>query len=170
MINHYQLCKKTAEWAVKRSHICVYEYQSYACGEFPDVLSFAGSRTELFEIKVSRSDFFADNKKDSRRGLKDTKVKVYPNYYSKASVTKTIRQKPHLGVQRYYVCPWGMIKPEEVEYFGLLWYREKDGKFFEKKRSDKFRRDLYKENAILVHALRKQVNVGNEQLLVKKYK
>ena len=187
MVTHYDLCKKTAEWSAKDADVCLFDYQSYASGEFPDVLSYHSSGTMLYEIKVSRSDFKSDAGKDCRQRLRPHTIKVrskktYDWYVDSGSgknvkfpvtygrIEKIVVQKPHLGSRRYYVCPWGLIKPEEVKLFGLYWYREKDGKFFKKKESEKFRRDIHTEQALLIHALRKQVNVGNDKVVVKKYK
>ena len=39
-ITHFDLCKKTAEWQLPKSKIVLFEYQSYATDEFPDVLCF----------------------------------------------------------------------------------------------------------------------------------
>jgi len=47
--------------------IALYEYQSYATAEFPDVLIVGNCWTILFEIKTSRSDFLADANKSARR-------------------------------------------------------------------------------------------------------
>ena len=185
-MNHYDLCKKTAEWIVKKSHVCFFEYQSYATSEFPDVLAFKDNGTNLFEIKVSRQDFLKDGSKDCRQGLQDFTVRYKPRTYETwqydenrnrqrvkkhiSGYSETFRQTPHLGIYRYYVCPWGLIEPTEVNLFGLFWYREKDGKFFKKKDSKKFRRNLYAENNLLVHALRMKINaVEDKRVIAKPY-
>lgn len=185
-VTHKDLCKITAEWAIKKAKVGVYDYQSFATAEFPDVLMFHSNHSTLYEIKVSRADFLSDKNKEcrmdlrphtvefkhmkykERKKLSDSRIKLVPTYYRREP-TRFINQQPHLGVYRYYVCPYGMIQPEEVELFGLYWYREKDGKFFNKKKSEKFKRNLYEENAILVHAVRRQCNTGNDKLLVKEY-
>ncbi len=69
-ISHFDLCKITAEWAVKKAEVALFDYQSYSTGEFPDVLVFNGFHTDLYEIKVSRQDFLSDHKKDCRKKLK----------------------------------------------------------------------------------------------------
>ena len=189
-ISHYDLCKLTAEWSIKKNnHLSFFEYQSYACNEFPDVLSFHSyGYTTLYEIKVSRSDFKADSKKDSRRYLRDEKVFIpgygaertkpnpewpdkgpynikYKCWYS--SVTKIIKQQPHLGRFRFYVCPSGLIKPSEVKLFGLIWF--KNGKFYVKKNSEEFRYNLRAERNLLIHALRAKMQYEGGNVLVKPY-
>lgn len=180
-ISHYDLCLKTAEWSVKKSKITVYDYKSYATGEFPDCLSFNGSQSTLYEIKVGRGDFLSDRKKECR---KEHKVKVRRGYYwesdyrisppelnakreehySSKTITKSYTEYPHMGIRRYYVCPEGLIMPEEVGNWGLIWF---NGKFSIKKKSEKFRRNLYEENALLVHALRKKLNGESVNVIAK---
>lgn len=57
----------------------------------------------LVEVKVSRSDFLADAKKPHRNG-----------------------EKIGMGLYRYYLCPEGIIQPEELpEGWGLLWVNKR---------------------------------------------
>lgn len=78
-------------------------------------------------------------------------------------------EKPHLGFLRYYVCPAGMIQPEEIKNgFGLYWYS--GTRFFQKKRSEHFRRNLFEENAILCHAIRKLKIEESQQIIIKDLK
>lgn len=70
--------------------------------ERPDALGWHSGRTILIEVKVSRSDFFADQK-------------------------KPFRQVPGLGLGeiRWYLCPEGLLQPDEMpEKWGLLWATE----------------------------------------------
>lgn len=171
-ISHFDLCKKTAEWAAKKAKIAVYDYQSYATGEFPDCLVFNNSQSVLYEIKVSRGDFLSDHKKDCRKKYKTKVRRDYywesdfrisspemsakrEEHYSSKTIKKSYREYPHMGVRRYYVCPKGLIMPDEVGNWGLIWF---NSKFSIKKESGKFRRNLYEENSLLVHALRKKLN------------
>lgn len=171
-ISHYDLCKITAQRFLKESDIVLFEYQSFATGEFPDVLCFKNAFTKLFEIKVSRSDFLADAIKDSRRKWKP-KVGLYGNAGSLDLIAKAPElyyiEAPHLGLQRYYVCPSGIIKPDEVpDAWGLYWYS--GGRFYQKKKSGKFRRNIHEEISILSHAFRKYHNGNGDNILVKDYK
>ena len=70
-----------------------------ACPENPDVFGWNYWTTVLIEVKVSRSDFLADAKKE-------------------------FRQNPEqgLGEFRFYCCPDGLIGVDEVpENWGLLY-------------------------------------------------
>ena len=71
-----------------------------AAGETPDAIGWfnCGQCSILMECKVSRSDFFADQKKSFRR---------WPQY--------------GVGRYRYYMTPPGLLKVEEVpDKWGLL--------------------------------------------------
>lgn len=76
--------------------------------EESDVIAISGSEVvKEFEIKISRSDFKADFKKkrkhDRLQNPSKYRTQCIPNKF-------------------YYVCPEGLIKPEEVpEYAGLIY-------------------------------------------------
>ena len=82
-------------------NIAMAECKSGWTGEIPDAIGFKlehpHSTSVVVEVKVSRGDFLAD------------------------------RKKPHrisggMGVYRYFLCPEGLIQPEELpEGWGLLW-------------------------------------------------
>ncbi len=181
-ISHFDLCKKTAEWAIKKNDICLWEYATNWSYEQPDVLAYKYIHTTLYEIKVSRADFLKDKKKSCRQSLVDTKKTIKAYIFNKSIwdqnksrnikelvTTKNliIKQQRHLGRLRYYVCPSGMIQPEEVDYFGLYWY--KNGRFFKKKESNRFIHDLKSEMALIIHALYKKNSVENTQLITRAY-
>ncbi len=68
-MTHSELCRLTAEWVIKppaADWLALYEYQSFATQEFPDVLSYSATGTRLYEIKTSHADFLADQKKEAR--------------------------------------------------------------------------------------------------------
>lgn len=72
-------------------------------GESVDGLVVSSSAVYVIEAKVSRADFLADKKKPHRAD---------PNLA--------------LGQYRYYACPEGMIKPEELpEKWGLIYVNER---------------------------------------------
>lgn len=162
-MTHFELCRKTAEWAMKkfRGRLCLYEYQSFATDEYPDVLLF-NDITTLFEIKMSKSDFLADAKKDSR--IKYKNRWRYTQYRgSTGNEFKTLVpelyyvEEPHLGKKRYYVCPKGIIQPEEIpKGWGLYWVS--GNKFYKKVESKHFQRDIHDELNIALHAFRKYVH------------
>jgi hypothetical protein len=175
-MTHYELCKITAERFINDSTITLYEYQSYATGEFPDVLCFKDVKTTLFEIKVDYQDFKNDVKKECRI---EKRIKYGLHYYKnqfdryklqlkKQGMEDLILEAPHLGWKRYYVCPKGLIQPEEISNgWGLYWY---NGRFFKKKESKTFKNNIYDEMRILAHAFRKYACESNCNVLVNKYK
>jgi hypothetical protein len=174
-MTHYELCKKTAERFSKDANVTLFEYQSYSTSEFPDVLCL-GASTTLFEIKMSRQDFKNDVKKDCRIKYKikyglgvrwgdsERERKVL---WTKYGITELIQEAPHLGKRRYYVCPSGLIQPEEVENgWGLYWF---GGKFSKKRESKIFRNNLYQEIMILQHAFRKYAGGKGENIIIRNY-
>lgn len=73
--------------------------RSVAVGEQPDVMAFRSMYDYvILEIKVSRSDFFADKKKPWRTG-----------------------DVQGLGTERVYVTPPNLLKPSEIPYGWQLW-------------------------------------------------
>ena len=177
-ITHAELCQLTAKRFIRDHKVGVFEYQSYASGEFPDVLLYDSRRTFLFEIKVSRSDFLADAAKFARRNY-SIKYICDPNYYSNHVVVNAQnkpvsislenlahnrivrelwKEYPHLGSRRYYVCPENLISPDEIKNgFGLWYFNEKTKRFKAIKESKEFRNDMHAERDILIHALRAYV-------------
>lgn len=109
---HYELCCKGATWIRQRNNaeprrtpyaLSVVEIVCYGA-EHPDIYATNGCESAVIEVKTSHTDFLADQKKLSRTN---------PEYT--------------MGDYRYYLCPEGVIKPEELpESWGLLYYR--DGK------------------------------------------
>jgi len=151
---HFALCKLTAEKLGKMCDVTLYEYGSYASYEHPDVLCYHGSLTNLYEIKMSRADFRADFKKPHRQSGPTPRF-----------------QYPHLGVYRYYVCPEGLIQPDELPTgWGLYWVNEK--RFIKKRTSATFKRCYRTELSLLTHAMRTYVNGGfnKELIIVKPYR
>lgn len=72
--------------------------------EIPDVIGFgAWEHSVLIECKVSRSDFLSDKNKPFR-----------------------LEPKLGMGRQRFYCCPDGLIKKEDLPNgWGLIWVNEK---------------------------------------------
>jgi hypothetical protein len=170
--NHYELCRMTAEW-IKNADVVLYEYNMMGSTEMPDVLCYKGGYTELYEIKVSVADFRVDGCKECRvkykteywPSWKHVNGKQKPNYtYQTRSINI---EKPHLGKKRFYVCPAGMIQPEEVERWGLYWV--KNGRFYKKKESEIFVRNIFLELTLLSHALRKYAAGIDKNILIKPY-
>jgi hypothetical protein len=103
-LTHRELCEVGAKylrsscgWQL-RSEFVLVEFVS-SCVEQPDIFGIKGSHNVLIEVKVSRNDFRADFKKPFRNG----KVNG-------------------IGATRYYLCPTGLIKENELpEKWGLIY-------------------------------------------------
>ena len=105
---HYELCCKGATWIRQRKNaepwkaaniLSVVEIICYGA-ENPDIYATNGCESTVIEVKTSHQDFLADKKKFSRKN----------SDYA-------------MGDFRYYLCPEGIIKPEELpSNWGLLYY------------------------------------------------
>lgn len=143
-MTHHELIIIAKKWLIgtRRCGAVITELVTVGV-ETPDAIGFRDGSSTLVECKVSRSDFFADAKKSFRR-----------------------QPWKGMGTYRFYLCPTGIIKPEDLpEKWGLIWVNEK-GKpqiqvgpkgniwscqhdfIFEKK-------NMLAEQAILVSALRR---------------
>lgn len=72
-------------------------------GEVPDAIGWRSGITILVECKTNRADFHADKKKIFRR-----------------------RPQTGMGSFRFFICPAGIINPEDLpEKWGLVWVDEK---------------------------------------------
>lgn len=175
-MTHKELCILTAKRFIKDGMVALIEYQSYATGEFPDVLIFSLGYTTLFEIKTSKADFLKDNQKDCRKKYKSKLDWFLETVHKKCFVRLKAEypelffiQAPHLGRKRYYVCEPELIQPNEVKNgWGLYWFKNK--KFHLKKISNNFQRDIHSEITILTHAFRKYSEGEKEQILVNGYR
>src|SRR5688572_21445214 len=97
---HKQVVEIAYRWLVKNGSVGVVfkELKSYA-NEIPDVIGFSSWESILIEVKVSRSDFLCDKNKPHR--------------------TKG------MGNWRFYCCPKGMIRREELPAgWGLIYIDE----------------------------------------------
>lgn len=180
-MTHGELCFATAQRFVDK--VALYEYKSFASQEEPDVLVYGYTNTVLYEIKMSRSDFFADKKKEARKKYRsggdwyltrldqpEVKPELRRAYVRFRSWNPELFciQAPHLGSKRYYVCEWGLLKPDEIpECWGLYWYRA--GKFYQKKDSKNFRVNMRDERDLMVHALRRYASGDHTGILVNTY-
>lgn len=97
---HNNLTKLGAKWLKKQGFsVVATEINSIGSREQPDVVGFRSSCSAIIEVKVSRADFLADAKK--------------PERYIEGT---------GLGNYRFYLCPHGMIRPEELPVkWGLLY-------------------------------------------------
>ncbi len=98
-------------------------FSKYA-GEFDIAVITSSGLLHEIEVKISRSDFAADKKKDK-----------WHNYFPNPNPTKC----PNFF---YYACPNGMIKLEEIPSWAGLFYFENGNCWIEKRA-----KRLHKENA-----------------------
>lgn len=102
-MTHKEVVNLAYKWILKSGScgVAFRELYSAACnGEYPDVIGFQSSGySVLIEVKVSRSDFLGDKKKRFR-----------------------INPELGMGSERYYCCPQGLIKQEELPTgWGLIY-------------------------------------------------
>jgi hypothetical protein len=90
---HDALVERARSWllSARRCSVVLTELGTWSTNEIPDALGFTNWHSVLVECKISRSDFFADAKKVFRREL-----------------------QRGMGNFRFYLCPAGLIKAEEV--------------------------------------------------------
>lgn len=91
---HKQLVEIAYEWVIKNAS-CGVAFKELSCatpnGEIPDVIGFGNMHSVLVEVKISRPDFISDKKKPFR-----------------------IKPEFGMGKERYYCCPEGVIKVEDL--------------------------------------------------------
>jgi len=101
MFTHKKLVEIAYRWLLNNGGVGVaFKELKSSADEIPDVIGFDSWHSILIEVKVSRSDFLSDKKKSHR---------------SKG-----------MGNWRFYCCPSGMIKKEELPpKWGLIYVNEK---------------------------------------------
>lgn len=135
-ITHAELVEVGAKWLFNKGFKVVLKELSTMSLEIPDCLGFNSGHSFLLEAKASRSDFLADKKKwfrhNNARGV---------------------------GMRRAYICPKGLIKPEELPpKWGLIYVNEKR-KPREKVKSGTFEdRHLINEQLMLVSVVRRMID------------
>jgi hypothetical protein len=105
--SHAKLVDLAYKWVLKKTQcgMAFKEFYTAACnGEYPDVIGFAGwGYSVLVEAKASRADFLRDKKKMFRKN-----------------------PEQGMGLYRFYICPTGLIRVEDLpEKWGLLYVNEK---------------------------------------------
>lgn len=135
---HYELCRIAAKWLRQPGRIdppsCPFAAVELVTinQETPDVYGWNGWSTVLIEVKMSRSDFFADAKKWFR-----------------------IHPEEGLGEQRFYCCPRGLIKPDEIpEKWGLLYFE--NGKIVLVKNAERQEADYRAERKLIFSIFRRE--------------
>lgn len=104
-LSHKELVEAGYKWLLKNGSCGVaFKELKTLSWEIPDVIGFgSGGFSAIVECKASRSDFLCDK-------------------------NKPFRKNPQLGMgsHRYYCCPKGLIKVEELpEGWGLIYVDEK---------------------------------------------
>lgn len=109
---HYQLCCEGAKYIIQpraaelwqsQNMLSTVELVCYGT-ELTDVYATNRETSTIIEVKTSHADFLNDRKK-----------------YARSKEAETARHQ--LGNFRYYLCPEGVIKPEELpEGWGLLYW------------------------------------------------
>lgn len=103
---HSELCIRAAKFLRNNGFSVAFDDRFEAVtgtGELPDAIGFRNGVSVVIEVKVSRSDFFADKKKHFRR-----------------------EAETGMGDWRFFLCPVDLIKPEELpEGWGLLYAQNK---------------------------------------------
>ncbi len=100
---HDELCTASVRWLLKTVGAGVAVSEMACCnmtGEIPDAIGWKQGCSILIEAKTSRPDFLADKKKHFR---------ISPEF--------------GMGSYRLFICPDGLIKPDELpKDWGLLYY------------------------------------------------
>lgn len=97
-MNHVTLVQLGVRWLSRQSSVVLYEAAATKA-EIPDVIGWSGASSILIECKASRADFLRDAAKKSRTKL-----------------------KAGMAQRRYYLCPAGVLQPEDLPAkWGLLW-------------------------------------------------
>ena len=163
-MTHKELIPIAYKWVLKNAS-CGVAFREFHTSnmEIPDVLGFNSWQSILIECKASRADFLKDAKKMHRGDGKG------------------------MGMYRFYMCPTGLIKKEELpEKWGLIYVSDKGkatcvynpikerGRYLteEKKweRDNSFIRNMQAENAFMYSALRRMHLKGRlEEIYDKNY-
>lgn len=104
-ITHKKLVKVAYKWVLANTSCGVaFRELNTIANETPDVIGFGSwGHSVLVEVKVTRTDFLSDK-------------------------NKSFRKNPTMGMgsQRFYCCPAGLIKKEELpQGWGLVYVNEK---------------------------------------------
>ena len=129
-MTHAELVARGLRWLENRCTIAFAEICTSAM-EIPDGWGYGGDGSVLIECKATRSDFLSDAKKYYRR-----------------------RPQAGMGNLRYYLCPPGLIRSEELpEAWGLLYCMPKTIKVVVKARPQEA--NLQRERALLASVVRR---------------
>jgi hypothetical protein len=139
-VTHRQLVTRAGRWLSGNQKCGVVLMESSTSAyECPDAIGWrGGNHSILVEVKVSRSDFFADKNKVFR-----------------------VRPKLGMGAYRYFLTPVGLVHPEEVpQGWGLLELHEDRNWVRQKKAAEFFpERNVRNEMNMLYSAMRR-IRIG----------
>lgn len=140
-MTHQELVTLGHRWLTSRGHTAFTEFATYD-NETPDVLGWKSWLSTLIECKASRGDFLSDANKLQRR-----------------------HPQMGLGRLRYYLCPWEMIRQEDLpQRWGLLWARS--GRIYIKLQASPFPEyDLRGELRFMASMLRRaDIRLGDRHI------
>lgn len=132
-MTHADLVQRAVRW-LKRHHECSIVYAEIVTGrpETPDAIGWRMGFSRLVEVKVSRSDFFADRKKPHAS---------HPEW--------------GMGGQRWYLVPAGLVTADEVpEWCGLAYAHARRIEIV-KEAPERERWDARGEMQVLMSAIRR---------------
>lgn len=140
-VTHASLVALGVRWLSRQSSTVFYEFAASA-KENPDIIGWSSGFSTLIECKVTRSDFRNDARKTVRR-----------------------TGKAGMGQRRYYLCPAGTIRPEDLpKKWGLLW-AEKGRVVVKREARGHPDRSLISELCFLNSMLRRaQIRIGTRPL------
>ena len=137
---HAELVHRAVRW-LRRHHKCSIVYSEMATGamETPDAIGWRFGFSRLIECKVSRSDFFKDQK---------TKMGA-------------IHADRGMGGQRWYLVPDEMVTAEEVPKWWGLAYVKKNRILIVKEAPEREKWDARGEAQMLMSAIRR-IELGSQ--------
>lgn len=136
-VTHAECVSAAAAYMQKRADVVLPEFYSWNA-ELPDVIAFNRDHSTVIECKVSRSDFLRDKAKPFR---------MNPN--------------SGMGDSRYYCCPKGLIKPEELPASWGLLYIFPDGKIRKQRECyGRFKKNMDAEHHLLFYYARRAYYAG----------
>ena len=143
-MTHAELVEIAYRWLIG-TRKCSFAFTELACiatSEIPDAIGFRSDGSILVECKTSRSDFLADKKKFHR-----------------------IHGWKGVGTHRFFLCPEGVIKPEDLpKGWGLIWVNAKGkarqvvgprGNAWNEQKEFWHERNLQAEHGMMMSALRR---------------
>lgn len=135
---HTALVERAEKWLLgaRQCSVVITEIGIWSTNEIPDVLGFTARHSVLVECKTSRADFFGDAKKVFRR-----------------------EAERGMGNFRFYLCPAGLIKAEEIAApWGLVYVYPARAR--QVKKADFCEANLKAERAILLAIARRAQSKG----------